>query len=187
MNKSGPDRRDLDTLVHRIEASHSWSDIVLSDSTLAQLREITDRVAHLHVVKGIRGLGIGVLFVGSPGGGRTMAGQIIANELRLDLFHVDLSQVVSKYIGETEKNLRRVFDAAEEVGAILFLDEADALFGRRVEVKDSHDRYVNMEVRYLLRLMESYSGLAILAVSTGKVVDPAFIRRLPFILEFPLE
>ena len=116
-----------------------------------------------------------------------MVGQIIANELRLDLFHVDLSQVVSKYIGETEKNLRRVFDAAEEGGAILFLDEADALFGRRAELKDSHDRYVNMEVRYLLRLMESYSGLAILAVSTGKVVDPAFICRLTFILEFPLE
>ena len=114
-----------------------------------------------------------------------MAAEILANELRLDLFRIDLSAVVSKYIGETEKNLRRVFDAAEEGGAILLFDEADALFGKRSEVKDSHDRYANIEISYLLQRMEAYRGLAILTTNMKEALDPAFLRRLRFVVQFP--
>ena len=114
-----------------------------------------------------------------------MAAEVIAADLRLDLYRIDLSAVVSKYIGETEKNLRRVFDAAEDGGAILFFDEADALFGKRSEVKDSHDRYANIEVNYLLQRMEDYRGLAILATNMKTALDPAFMRRLRFVVDFP--
>ena len=114
-----------------------------------------------------------------------MAAEVLANELRLDLYRIDLSAVVSKYIGETEKNLRRVFDAAEDGGAILFFDEADALFGKRSEVKDSHDRYANIEVNYLLQRMEAYRGLAILATNMKSALDTAFLRRLRFVVDFP--
>ena len=114
-----------------------------------------------------------------------MAADVLATELQLDLFRIDLSSVVSKYIGETEKNLRKVFDAAEGGGAILFFDEADALFGKRSEVKDSHDRYANIEVSYLLQRMENYSGLAILSTNMKKALDPAFTRRIRFMVEFP--
>jgi SpoVK/Ycf46/Vps4 family AAA+-type ATPase len=114
-----------------------------------------------------------------------MAAEVLANELQLDLYHIDLSQVVSKYIGETEKNLGRVFDAAEEGGAILFFDEADALFGKRSEVKDSHDRYANIEVSYLLQRMEAYRGLAILTTNLKSALDPAFLRRIRFVVQFP--
>jgi SpoVK/Ycf46/Vps4 family AAA+-type ATPase len=130
-------------------------------------------------------LGISALFAGASGTGKTMAAEVLANELRLDLYRIDLSQVVSKYIGETEKNLRRVFDAAEEGGAILLFDEADALFGKRTEVRDSHDRYANIEVSYLLQRMESYRGLAILTSNMRNVLDSAFLRRLRFIVQFP--
>jgi SpoVK/Ycf46/Vps4 family AAA+-type ATPase len=132
-----------------------------------------------------RGLGINALFAGESGTGKTMAAEVIANDLGLDLYRIDLSAVVNKYIGETEKNLRRLFDAAEESGAILFFDEADALFGKRSEVKDSHDRYANIEVNYLLQRMESYRGLAILATNMKSALDKAFMRRLRFIVEFP--
>ena len=132
-----------------------------------------------------RGLGISALFAGDSGTGKTMAAEVIANDLRLDLYRIDLSAVVSKYIGETEKNLRRVFDAAEDGGAILFFDEADALFGKRSEVKDSHDRYANIEINYLLQRMEAYRGLAILATNMKSALDPAFLRRLRFIVNFP--
>jgi SpoVK/Ycf46/Vps4 family AAA+-type ATPase len=132
-----------------------------------------------------RGLGISVLFSGVPGSGKTMAAEVMANELRLDLFRIDLSAVMSKYIGETEANLRRLFDAAENGGAILFFDEADALFGKRSEVKDSHDRYANIEINYLLQRMESYGGLAILATNMKSALDAAFLRRLRFVLDFP--
>ena len=135
--------------------------------------------------KSSRGLGISALFSGPSGTGKTMAAEVLANELQLDLYHIDLSQVVSKYIGETEKNLRRVFDAAEEGGAILFFDEADALFGKRSEVKDSHDRYANIEVSYLLQRMEAYRGLAILTTNMKKALDTAFLRRIRFIVHFP--
>jgi SpoVK/Ycf46/Vps4 family AAA+-type ATPase len=132
-----------------------------------------------------RGLGISVLFAGESGTGKTMAAEVIANELNLNLYRIDLSQVVSKYIGETEKNLRRLFDAAEDGGAILFFDEADALFGKRSEVRDSHDRYANIEINYLLQRMETFQGLAILATNTKGSLDPAFVRRLRFIVDFP--
>ena len=132
-----------------------------------------------------RGLGINALFTGDSGTGKTMAAEVIANHLRLNLYRIDLSGVVSKYIGETEKNLRRLFDAAENGGAILFFDEADALFGKRSEVKDSHDRYANIEINYLLQRMEAYNGLAILATNMKSALDEAFVRRLRFIVNFP--
>src|SRR5204863_2987522 len=132
-----------------------------------------------------RGLGISVLFAGESGTGKTMAAEVIANDLGFELFRIDLSAVVSKYIGETEKNLRRLFDAAEDSGAILLFDEADALFGKRSEVKDSHDRYANVEVSYLLQRMEAYGGLAILTTNAGAALDPAFHRRLRFVVQFP--
>jgi SpoVK/Ycf46/Vps4 family AAA+-type ATPase len=114
-----------------------------------------------------------------------MAAEILANHLKLELYRIDLAGVVSKYIGETEKNLRKVFDAAEQAGAILFFDEADALFGKRTEVKDSHDRYANIEVNYLLQRMEEYRGLAILATNRKTALDRAFLRRLRFLVDFP--
>ena len=132
-----------------------------------------------------RGLGISALFAGPSGTGKTMAAEVLASELRLDLYRIDLSPVVSKYIGETEKNLRRVFDAAEEGGAILLFDEADALFGKRSEVKDSHDRYANIEISYLLQRMEAYRGLAILTTNMKGALDPAFLRRMRFVVQFP--
>ena len=130
-------------------------------------------------------MGISALFTGGSGTGKTMAAEVLASELDLDLYRIDLSQVVSKYIGETEKNIRRVFDAAEEGGAILLFDEADALFGKRSEVKDSHDRYANIEISYLLQRMEAYRGLAILTTNMKKALDTAFMRRIRFIVDFP--
>jgi SpoVK/Ycf46/Vps4 family AAA+-type ATPase len=134
---------------------------------------------------GRRGLGVSALFAGDSGTGKTMAAEVLAHELELDLYRIDLSAVVSKYIGETEKNLRQVFDAAEEGGSILLFDEADALFAKRGEVKDSHDRYANMEVAYLLQRMESYQGLAILTTNLKSSLDRAFTRRLRFTVHFP--
>ena len=130
-------------------------------------------------------MGISALFAGASGTGKTMAAEVLARELRLDLYRIDLSAVVSKYIGETEKNLRRVFDAAEDGGVVLLFDEADALFGKRSEVKDSHDRYANIEVSYLLQRMETYRGLAILTTNLKNAIDPAFLRRIRFIVQYP--
>ena len=130
--------------------------------------------------------GLAVLFAGPPGTGKTMAAEAIAAELDLPLYRIDLSQVVNKYIGETEKNLRRLFDAADSADVILFFDEADALFGKRTEVKDAHDRYANLEISYLLERMERFKGLAILATNRKKELDEAFLRRLRFVVEFPL-
>jgi SpoVK/Ycf46/Vps4 family AAA+-type ATPase len=135
--------------------------------------------------RGARGLGVSALFAGPSGTGKTLAAEVLAADLGLDLYQIDLSTVVSKYIGETEKNLRRLFDAAEESGAILLFDEADALFGKRSEVKDSHDRYANIEVGYLLQRMEAYRGLAILTTNLKNNLDPAFLRRLRHIVHFP--
>src|SRR6185437_7411183 len=132
-----------------------------------------------------RGLGISALFAGPSGTGKTLAAEVLANDLQLDLYRIDLSQVVSKYIGETEKNLRAVFDAAETSGAVLLFDEADALFGKRSEVRDSHDRYANIEVSYLLQRMESYRGLAILTTNRRSSLDTAFLRRIRFVIPFP--
>jgi ATPase family protein associated with various cellular activities (AAA)/winged helix domain-containing protein len=186
-------RPRLDDLAQRMEAAAEWEDLVLPELQREMLQEILAHVRQRSRVyetwgfaaKGSRGLGISALFAGPSGTGKTMAAEVIANELGLDLYRIDLSQVVSKYIGETEKNLRRVFDAAEDGGAILLFDEADALFGKRSEVKDSHDRYANIEVGYLLQRMESYRGLAILTTNMKQALDPAFLRRIRFILQFP--
>jgi AAA+ superfamily predicted ATPase len=184
---------DLATLAHKIAPVYTWDDIVLSDDALAQLREICQRVIHQHHVLGAwgfdrklsQGKGVNVLFAGPSGTGKTMAAEIIANELGLDLYKIDLSGVVSKYIGETEKNLDRIFRAAENANAILFFDEADALFGKRSEVRDSRDRYANIEISYLLQKMEAYDGIAILATNLRQNLDDAFVRRLAFTVHFP--
>jgi SpoVK/Ycf46/Vps4 family AAA+-type ATPase len=131
------------------------------------------------------GHGLSALFAGGSGTGKTMAAEILARELDLDLYQIDLASMVSKYIGETEKNLRRVFDAAEESGAVLLFDECDALFGKRSEVRDSHDRYANLEVSYLLQRMDSYRGVAVLTTNMHHALDAAFIRRIRFIVQFP--
>jgi hypothetical protein len=186
-------RPRLDDLAQRIEPSASWDDLVLPDAQKQILRDIGGHVRHRVLVyetwgfarRGTRGLGLSALFAGASGTGKTMAAEVLANELRLDLYRIDLSSVVSKYIGETEKNLRRIFDAAEDGGAILLFDEADALFGKRSEVKDSHDRYANIEVSYLLQRMEAYRGLAILTTNLRHALDTAFLRRVLFVVEFP--
>jgi hypothetical protein len=185
-------RPRLDVLAQNIKPKATWDDIVLPESELSLLRQIAGQVGHRHTVyedwgfaaKRTRGLSINALFAGESGTGKTMAAEVIANDLRLNLFRIDLSAVVSKYIGETEKNLRRLFDAAEDGGAILFFDEADALFGKRSEVKDIHDRYANIEINYLLQRIESYRGLAILATNMKSALDQAFMRRIRFIVEF---
>jgi SpoVK/Ycf46/Vps4 family AAA+-type ATPase len=184
----------MDKLARRIDAKATWERLVLPPERKALLRRITEQVhqrSRVYESWGFRetmnrGLGINALFTGESGTGKTMAAEAIANELNLDLYRIDLSAVVDKYIGETEKNLRRLFDAAEESGAILFFDEADALFGKRSEVKDSHDRYANIEINYLLQRMENYRGLAILATNMKSALDRAFVRRLRFIVDFPL-
>jgi SpoVK/Ycf46/Vps4 family AAA+-type ATPase len=132
-----------------------------------------------------RGLGLTALFAGTSGTGKSMAAEVIAGELGLDLYRIDLATVVSKYIGETEKNLHAIFAAATHSGAILLFDEADALFGKRSEVRDSHDRYANLEVSYLLQQMEAYQGVAILTTNMQHALDPAFLRRLRFVVQFP--
>jgi len=183
----------LDELAQRITPGYGWEDIVLPEDAFRQLQEISAQVANRPKVyeawgfgaKLNRGRGISALFSGPSGTGKTMAAGVLANHLELDLYRVDLAGVVSKYIGETEKNLRKVFDAAEQSGAILFFDEADALFGKRSEVKDSHDRYANIEVNYLLQRMEDYGGLAILATNRKSALDGAFMRRLRFLVDFP--
>ena len=176
-------RRGLENLAQRIDPVATWEDLVLPEPQRQTLREMASHVRQRMMVyeswgfstKGARGLGISALFAGESGTGKTMAAELLANELQLDLYRIDLSSVVSKYIGETEKNLRRVFDAAEQGGAILLFDEADALFGKRSEVKDSHDRYANIEVSYLLQRMEAYRGLAILTTNRREALDPAFL------------
>jgi hypothetical protein len=186
-------RARLDDLAQRIRPVATWDDLVLPEAHRETLRTIGLQVRQRATVYGRwgfaersnRGLGISALFAGASGTGKTMAAEVLAHELALDLYKIDLSQVVSKYIGETEKNLRRVFDAAEEGGAILLFDEADALFGKRSEVKDSHDRYANIEVSYLLQRMEAYSGLAILTTNMKSALDTAFLRRIRFVVHFP--
>lgn len=186
-------RPRLDALAQRLDPKATWDDLVLPAEQTTLLHQIAHQVGQRHTVyedwgfaeKMNRGLGISALFAGDSGTGKTMAAEVIANDLRLNLYRIDLSAVVSKYIGETEKNLRRLFDAAEDGGAILFFDEADSLFGKRSEVKDSHDRYANIEINYLLQRMEAYRGLAILATNMKGALDPAFMRRLRFIVNIP--
>ncbi len=186
-------RPRIEELAQPIRTQSSWHDLVLPDKEEQTLRTVIAQVRQRAKVyeewgfakTGERGLGISALFCGASGTGKTLAAEVLSNELQLDLYRVDLSSVVSKYIGETEKNLRRIFDAAEIGGAILLFDEADALFGKRSEVKDSHDRYANMEVAYLLQRMESYRGLAILTTNLKNSLDQAFLRRLRFVVQFP--
>ena len=186
-------RARMGGLAQPIEAVGGWDDLVLPDSQRRILRLIASHVRRRHLVyeewgfagRSARGLGVSALFAGEPGTGKTMAAEVLAQELRLDLYRIDLASVVSKYIGETEKNLRALFDAAEGSGAILLFDEADALFGKRSEVRDSHDRYANVEVSYLLQRMESYRGLAILTTNMRQALDAAFLRRIRFIVGFP--
>jgi hypothetical protein len=185
--------RELLGLARLVEPKHSWDDIVLPPDQLAQLHAICNRANLRHRVhetwgfdkKLSTGRGLSALFCGPSGTGKTMAAEIIAGKLGLDLFKIDLSQIVSKYIGETEKNLDRIFRAAENANAILFFDEADALFGKRSEVKDAHDRYANIEVGYLLQKMDEYEGIAVLATNLRQNMDDAFIRRLQIVVEFP--
>jgi hypothetical protein len=183
----------LDALCQRIESSAVWDDLVLPAQQKRILQEIVVHVYRRFQVyydwgfaqQNNRGLGISALFAGESGTGKTLAAEIIANHLRLPLYRIELSAVVSKYIGETEKNLARIFDAGEAMGAVLLFDEADALFGKRSEVKDAHDRYANIEVSYLLQRMEAYRGLAILTTNFQRNLDSAFLRRLRFIVQFP--
>jgi len=186
-------RTALEELGRRIEPRATPDDLVLPDAQLSTLDEIAAHVRRRGIVyqdwgfESVlrRGLGVTALFAGGSGTGKTLAAEVIAGRLGLDLFVIDLSQVVSKYIGETEKNLRRVFDAAERGGSVLLFDEADALFGKRSEVRDSHDRYANLEVSYLLMRMESYRGLAVLTTNMKKALDSAFLRRIRFVVDFP--
>jgi hypothetical protein len=186
-------RPTLDRLAQRLDAKATWDDLQLPAPEKRLLHQIVEQVDHRSQVydsfgfreRMSRGLGITVLFAGESGTGKTMAAEVLANALDLMLYRIDLSAVVDKYIGETEKNLRRLFDAAEGGGAILFFDEADALFGKRSEVKDSHDRYANIEINYLLQRIESYRGLAILATNLKSAMDTAFMRRLRFVVNFP--
>ncbi len=186
-------RRALDGLADRIESQAVWADLVLPSDQMEILHDLAGHLRDAWIVnqswgwgaKSPRGLGAAALFAGPSGTGKTLAAEVLAGELGLDLYRIDLSQIVSKYIGETEKNLSRIFTAAEDGGAILLFDEADALFGKRSEVKDSHDRYANVEVSYLLQRMEAYSGLAVLTTNQKSAVDTAFLRRLRYVLNFP--
>jgi len=186
-------RPKLEDLAQRIVPAAGWDDLVLPEAQRNTLRQLTAQVRYRLKVyetwgfsaKGRRGLGVSALFTGESGTGKTLAAEVVAHELSLDVYRIDLSAVVSKYIGETEKNLKQVFDAAEEGGVLLLFDEADALFGKRGEVKDSHDRYANIEVGYLLQRMEAYQGLAILTTNLKASMDRAFQRRLRFTLHFP--
>lgn len=186
-------RPRMDDLARRVEGSARWEDLILPEAQMRTLRAIAAQVRHRTIVYerwGFaersmgRGLGVSALFAGPSGAGKTMAGEVLGAELDLDVYRIDLSAIVSKWIGETEKNLRRVFDAAEEGCAILQFDEADALFGKRSEVKDSHDRHANIEVSYLLQRLEEYRGLSILTTNLRNNIDPAFLRRLRFIVDF---
>lgn len=177
----------------KLAPRYTWSDIVLPKDQLTILHEIIATVRGRPIVLEEWGVGkkltasdgVTVLFAGPPGTGKTMAAEVIASELQLDLYKIELSSLVSKFIGETEKNLERIFKEAESSNAILFFDEADAIFGKRSEVKDAHDRYANIEVSYLLQRMESYDGVTVLATNLRANLDDAFTRRLSFALDFP--
>jgi hypothetical protein len=180
-------------LADRISSQASWDDLVLPVRETEILHHLTAQVRNCFTVYhgwgmaggSARGQGITALFTGPSGTGKTLAAEVIANDLELDLYRVDLSAVVSKYSGETGKTLARIFDAAEAGGVVLLFDEADALFGERSQVRDSHDRYANIEIAYLLQRMESFAGLSILTTNIRDAIDQAFLRRLRFLVEFP--
>jgi SpoVK/Ycf46/Vps4 family AAA+-type ATPase len=186
--------RSLGSLALKVKSIHTWEDLVLPRLTLQRIKEIAFAIKNRHIVYSdwgfeqriASGTGLKSLFAGASGTGKTMAAGVIARELELDLYKIDLSSIVSKYIGETEKNLDRIFRAAQSSNAILFFDEADALFGKRSEVRDAHDRYANIEVAYLLQKIEDYEGVVILASNLSKNIDEAFSRRMHYVVEFPL-
>jgi SpoVK/Ycf46/Vps4 family AAA+-type ATPase len=185
--------KKLGALARRVPQDHGWEDLILLPDRKALLREICLQVRHRARVldawgmgrKLALGKGLTALFSGPPGTGKTMAAGVIARELGLEMFAIDLSSVVSKYIGETEKHLAQLFAEAEAANAALFFDEADALFGKRTEVRDAHDRYANQEVSYLLQRIDAYEGVVILASNLTKNMDEAFLRRIQFSVEFP--
>jgi SpoVK/Ycf46/Vps4 family AAA+-type ATPase len=186
--------QSLGSLAVKVKTMHTWEDLVLPRLTLQRIREVTAAIQHCHIVYSnwgfekriAAGKGLKVLLSGASGTGKTMTVSVVARELGLDLYKIDLSSLVSKYIGETEKNLDRIFRAAQYSNAILFFDEADALFGKRSETKDAHDRYANIEVAYLLQKIEEYDGVVILASNLSKNIDEAFSRRMHYVVEFPL-
>lgn len=186
--------RRLASLAQNINPHYLWNDLILEPGTQSILKEIKTRVTHRALVyeqwgfdrKLAMGKGLHLLFSGPPGTGKTMAADVLANEFQMSLYKIDLSMVVSKYIGETEKNLSEIFHEGESSNAILFFDEADALFGKRSEVKDAHDRHANIEVGYLLQRMEQYSGIVILSTNFRRNMDDAFTRRLHYCVDFPL-
>ena len=184
-------RRLMGTLADRIKSRTTWNDLILPDSDLAVLQQISMHVRHrsmvyeqLGMARPGRGRALTALFSGPSGTGKTLSAEVLANDLQLDLYRIDLSNTVSKYIGETEKNLKRIFDAADQGGCILLFDEADSVFGKRGEVKDSNDRYANIQVNYLLQRLESFNGLAILTTNMESSMDIAFMRRIQFVLNF---
>ncbi|HYN93723.1 MAG TPA: ATP-binding protein, partial [Pilimelia sp.] len=190
----GQNAAGLERLARRITPEVGWADLVLPDPVVGLLREVAGRARHRQRVLadwrmrpgGGRGRGVTALFAGDSGTGKTMSAEVVAGSLGLDLYAVDLASVVDKYIGETEKNLERIFSEAADVNAVLLFDEADAIFGKRSEVRDAHDRYANIESAYLLQRMESFDGLAILATNLRANLDEAFTRRLDVVVDFPL-
>jgi DNA polymerase III delta prime subunit len=187
-------QRPLDELAQKIDSYYDWNDLVLHRSLVDHLKAFRNNVAHQFTIyekwgfgaKESRGRGVVALFSGRSGTGKTMAAEVIANDLRINLYRIDLASVVSKYIGETEKNLKNIFDSARGTSTLLFFDEADSLFGRRTDIHDAHDRYANLEVNYLLQKLEEHDGPVILATNRRKNIDEAFLRRIHFIVEFPL-
>ncbi len=183
----------LERLARRIEPDVQWEDLVLAAPVMRGLQEVAARARHRDTVLtdwrmrrgGGRGHGVTALFAGDSGTGKTMSAEVIAADLRLDLYTVNLATVVDKYIGETEKNLERIFAEAGGVNAVLFFDEADAIFGKRSDVRDAHDRYANIESAYLLQRLETFDGLAVLATNLRSNIDEAFTRRLDAIIDFP--
>lgn len=184
----------LERLARRVEPDVSWADLVVPPTVRTALGDIALRARHREQVLGEwrmrpgggRGIGVAALFAGDSGTGKTMAAEVIAHDLGLELYVVDLATVVDKYVGETEKNLERIFTAAAGINAVLFFDEADAVFGKRSDVKDAHDRYANVESAYLLQRMESFDGLAVLATNLRANIDDAFTRRLDVLVDFPM-
>ena len=185
-------RFSMDFPAEHLETATTWDDLVLPAQTLSQIRDIEHWITHHHTLlddRGIRksiGPGYRVLFHGPPGTGKTLTAALLGKRTGKDVLRIDLSRVVSKYIGETEKNLSRLFDRAENENWILFFDEADALFGKRTDIADAHDRFANQEVAYLLQRIESYNGLVILTSHQRADIDDAFIRRVQMIVEFPM-
>jgi AAA+ superfamily predicted ATPase len=183
---------ELDRLAQRIRPERTWDDLVLDADRMAKVREVAHRVRHRATVFDEWGFrrspstGVIALFTGPPGTGKTISAEVIANDLGVDAFRVDLASVVSKYIGETEKHLERVFAAAESAGVVLLFDEADAIFGKRTNVQDSNDRYANLETSYLLQRIERYDGVTVLTSNLAKNIDEAFLRRIHVAVEFPM-